>query len=238
MKQMTSLTVSALAVLALGACSEGGEVIKATDTTPTQETGENTLASVKDSIEAAPDTTTVSVDPAAANIDPFSGVYQAELRESAKESLNAAEYTEARLESSIDQTEQFLRDNASQIDGEGYEPGLRCAAHFDVASKNGALQAHEAQNYAKEVLGASAFSYEVAVVPNGSEDEREAALNEYRKQTYRNYFLVRDSMMEGADGEAHLAQAEACYEDLGLVMAAPEPTAEDVEDQTTTPAEG
>ena len=229
MKHIATLTVSTAALLAVGACDSG--VIKADETAATQETGDVTLADVRASVEAEPDTSVPSIDPASANIDPFSGVYPSEERDAYKTAATSASMN---VDDAISQTEDMLATKAVSIDANEYRDGLNCAARFDLASKKGALPAHQAQTFGQEALSATAIGYEQFISPNASEDEREQLVADYREQTYRNYLLVRDELTSEASGDALLAEAESCYAALGLQ---PEEPVSETEEETEMPAE-
>tara|TARA_B100000678_G_scaffold291112_1_gene306319 strand:+ start:33950 stop:34648 length:699 start_codon:yes stop_codon:yes gene_type:complete len=232
MKRIAKLSVGACALLAVAAC-DSGTVIKADSSTPTAQSGEATLATVRENMEAPADTRGPSIDPAAANIDPFSGIYSTEQREAFEANYEDMAGADDAVTASLEETNEFLSNEASTVDTSGYRNGLECAARFDLASKKGAIPAHEAQARAKEVLMTTSVSYEGFVRPDASEDQREPLVEEYRGQTYRNYMLVRDEMKSDKEADALLAEAEACYAALGLEPVQPE----QVED-TAADAEG
>lgn len=234
MKHLAKYSVGAVAIMALAACGQGGSVIKADETAATEQTGEATLANVKASIDAAPDMSVPAIDPAAANIDPFSGYYTAEQRDSFKAQYETIEFSEEQMTTDIEETELLLNSKAATMETGAYVDGLTCAAKFDLAAKQGALPAHEAQMKAKEVLSVTAVGYEGGISPSAAEEEREAIINDYRDQTYRNYLLVRSSIDADMTGDELLAEAQTCYEDFGFQVDVPESETAD-EDM---PAEG
>lgn len=235
MKHLAKYTVGAAAVMALAACGQGGSVIKADETAATEQTGEATLADVKAAIEAAPDMSAPMIDPAAANIDPFSGYYTADQRDTFKARYETVEFSEDAMATDIEETQTYLKSNAATVDTSAYVEGLTCASKFDLAAKKGALSAHEAQTKAKQVLSVTAIGYEAGITPSASEDEREAAVEVYRDQTYRNYLMVRSDVDTGMTGEELLADAQDCYQDLGFEIE--DTVATDDESEDTTAAE-
>ena len=201
-------------LLAVAACDSG--VIKADETAMTATSSQSSLSAVKDAIEAPPVIETNYIDPAAKNIDPFSRVYTDQERESFSAAVQNAAAQEGYLDASIKDAETLLIENTTGIEVSAYQDGLTCAARFEIASRDGALSANRAQDYARDVLNATAIGFEDAIRSQNAEAAAKEAVTDYRQMTYVNYALTRDGMLDQTDGKAVLAEAETCYAALGL----------------------
>ena len=233
------------AVLTLAACGSGEvntQTTEASDTSPAQTQAQAnsdapSLAAVKQSIEAPPEEVSgPMIDPAAENIDPFRGMYEAEQIETFNASYDGVDAETINIAERIDETNAIVITEVPVAEDGLYEQGLRCAAAIDASARVGGYQAHEAKAMAQGALAATVYAIEAQMQPDAPEEQRDALVSDFREQTYINYNLIRADMSENMEAEALKAQAETCYQELGL--AEEETGAESAEVDETAEAGG